>query len=380
MFETIVDFIKEKFAGKQVIQLHEPVFDDLEKELLIRCVESTFVSSVGEYVDRFEDEICKYTGASHAVAVVNGTAGLHIALHLLGVHPGDLVLTQPVTFIATANAVSYCGAKPVFIDIDADTLGMSPEALRSFLHEQCIIDDSGVCIHKTNRQRIAACLPVHVLGIPARIDEIVSICDEFNIPVVEDAAEALGSYYGERHTGRFGKIGIFSFNGNKIITTGGGGMLVTDDKDIAKKAKHLTTTARVPHRWEYIHDEIGFNYRMPNINAALGCAQIKKLDSFLLSKRRLASEYQTFFEDTKLVFVKEPPGAVSNYWLNAVLFEDQQDRDAFLTYAIERGVMVRPLWRLINEQQIYSDSLAAPLPNAEFISKRLVCLPSSVIQ
>ena len=300
--QKVVDFIKETFNTKEFIALHEPRFIGNEKKYLNDCIDSTFVSSVGKYVDRFEKEFASFVGAKYAIATVNGTAALHISLLLANVKKDDEVITQPLTFIATCNAISYIGAKPVFVDVDLDTMGLSPESLKDFLEANCEIINNQ-CINKTTNKIIKACVPMHTFGHPCKIEEIKEICD---IWLVEDAAESLGSFYKDKHTGTFGKVSAFSFNGNKIITSGGGGVIVTDDEQIAKRAKHITTTAKIPHPYEYVHDEIAYNYRLPNINAALLVAQMENLEKFLESKRELASTYEKFFKTSNIDFIKEP--------------------------------------------------------------------------
>lgn len=356
--------------------MHEPKFMGNEKAYVMDCIDSTFVSSVGKYVDRFEHEMAKYTGAKYAVATVNGTAALHIALKLAGVSQGDEVVTQSLSFVATCNAISYCGARPVFVDVDRETLGLSPISLSAFLSANTIQTANG-CINKVTGRKISAVVPMHTFGLPCRIDEIAVICEEFGIPLIEDAAESLGSYYQGKHTGIFGKMAAFSFNGNKTITTGGGGMIITDDEALAKHAKHITTTAKVPHSYEFVHDEIGYNYRMPNINAALGCAQMESLPRLLESKRSIALAYAKYFATTDIYFVKEPPQANSNYWLNAIILEDRQARDVFLKELNDAGVMSRPIWRLMSELAMFKDCQADDLCNAKWLEERVVNIPSS---
>ncbi len=384
MFKEIVDFIRDLYQKSEgYIPLHAPVFGGNEKKYLEECIDSTFVSSVGRFVDQFEIEMARYTGSKKAVVCVNGTNALHLALKLVGVEQGHEVITQPLTFIATANAINYCGAEPVFLDVDMDTMGLSSVALKNWLDNSTIQQfnnstNKSETINKTTGNLISACLPMHTFGHPCRIDEISEICNQFHIPVVEDAAESLGSFYKGQHTGTFGKIGVLSFNGNKILTTGGGGMLLFQDDELAKHAKHLTTQSKVPHPWEFAHDEIGYNYRMPNINAALGVAQLEQLDGFLASKRKLAEEYKKFFKKTDIEFIPEPENARSNYWLNCILLKDKADRDDFLKYTNENGVMTRPAWQLINRLPIFMHCQTDNLQNAEDLADRLVNIPSSV--
>lgn len=376
--QTIVDFIKQTFNTQEFIPLHEPRFIGNEKKYLNDCIDSTFVSSVGKYVDTFEKEFAKMVGSKYAIATVSGTAALHISLVLAGVKRDDEVITQPLTFIATCNAISYIGAKPIFVDVDLETMGLSPKSLEAFLKENCEIQDAQ-CINKTTGKIIKACVPMHTFGHPCKIDEILAICYDWNIELVEDAAESLGSYYKDKHTGTFGVVGAFSFNGNKIITSGGGGVIVTDNEAFAKRAKHLTTTAKIPHPYEYVHDEIGYNYRMPNLNAALLVAQLEQLETFLGSKRALAKEYEKFFSASENVqFTKEPQESRSNYWLQAVLLHDKDHRDEFLKFTNANGVMTRPIWRLMNELEMFQDCQCASLENAKYLEERVVNIPSSV--
>lgn len=374
--QNIIDFIRGLYQTAEFIPLHEPKFIGNEMAYVIDCIDSTFVSSVGKYVDRFEQMMAEYTGAKYAIATVNGTAALHVALKLVGVNQGDEVITQPLSFVATCNAISYCGAKPVFVDVDLDTMGMSPDSLSSFLSINTTQTSDG-CINKTTGRKISAVVPMHTFGHPCRIDEIASICEEYSIPLIEDTAESLGSYYQGKHTGTFGKLAAFSFNGNKTITTGGGGMIITDDEALAKRAKHITTTAKQPHPYEFIHDEIGYNYRLPNINAALGCAQMEILQRLLDSKRLIASAYAEFFLASNFTFVEERAQATSNYWLNALILKDKQARDVFLKVLNEAGVMSRPVWRLMNELTMFHDCQSSELPNAKWLEERIVNIPSS---
>ena len=376
--QKVVDFIKETFKTQEFIPLHEPRFIGNEKKYLNDCIDSTFVSSVGKYVDSFEKEFAKTVGSKFAIATVNGTAALHISLILADVKRDDEVITQPLTFIATCNAISYIGAKPVFVDVDLDTMGLSPESLKSFLEANCEIINNQ-CINKTTKKIIKACVPMHTFGHPCKIEEIKEICDIWNISLVEDAAESLGSFYKDKHTGTFGKVSAFSFNGNKIITSGGGGVIVTDDEQIAKRAKHITTTAKIPHPYEYVHDEIAYNYRLPNINAALLVAQMENLEKFLESKRELASTYEKFFKTSNIDFIKEPKDSKSNYWLQAILLNDLKQRDEFLEFTNKNGVMTRPIWRLMNELEMYKDCQKDELKNAKYLEQRVVNIPSSVI-
>ncbi|NQX55257.1 LegC family aminotransferase [Pedobacter panaciterrae] len=377
-FRQVCNFVKSQYPNKEFIPLHAPVFNGNEKAYLIDAIDSTFVSSVGEYVNQFERMMCSITGAEYAVAIVNGTNALHMALILAGVIDDDEVISQSLTFIATCNAISYCRANPVFVDVDRDTMGLSPDALEKFLIEYAEIRDDGFTYNKLSNRRIKACVPMHTFGFPCRIDKISTICDTWNIALVEDSAESLGSYYQGKHTGVTGKVGVFSFNGNKTVTCGGGGALVTNDPEFAKRAKHLTTQAKVPHKWAFVHDEIGYNYRMPNLNAALACAQLEQLNVFVENKRELASIYKSYFQDQQIAFVTENEGAKANYWLNCILFADADERDSFLEYSNENGVMTRPVWELMHRLPMFINAQKGDLNNSEWLADRLVNIPSSV--
>lgn len=377
-FASLLRAIRElHHTPSAAIALHAPVFTGKEREYVLETIESTVVSSVGAFVGEFEQALRSTTGAAGVVACVNGTAALHMALVLAGVRRDDLVLTQALSFVATANAVRHAQAEPVFLDIDADTLGLSPGSLAAFLEKECAVD-GGECRHKESGRRVAACVPMHTFGLPCRIDAICDICSQWGIPVVEDAAEALGSTYKGRHCGTFGLLASLSFNGNKIVTTGGGGAVLTDQPELAARARHITTTAKRPHRWEFYHDEAAWNYRMPNINAALGCAQMEQLPMFLACKRDLAASYQRLFAGTPWTCVKEPPGGHSNYWLCAVLFRDRKERDAFLAESNDAGIMTRPAWTPLATLPAFQDCLSDGLEKTMFVAERLVNLPSSV--
>ncbi|MEW5715666.1 LegC family aminotransferase [Pseudomonas sp. SB113] len=378
MLDSLVKFVRDQYRTNEFIPLHAPVFGGNEKRYVLETVESTFVSSVGAFVDRFERDMEAYTGSPRAVATVNGTAALHVALMLAGVKPGELVVTQPLTFVATCNAIAYCGAEPIFIDVDKHTLGLSPVALDHWLHMHAYLDNDGVCKLMGGDRVLRACLPMHTFGHPADLNGLVEVCGRWGLALVEDAAESLGSLYKGRHTGTLGCVGTLSFNGNKTITTGGGGMVLTNEA-LGARAKHITTTAKKPHAYEYVHDEVGYNYRLPNINAALGCAQLEQLDSFIAAKRILAGRYQTFFEGSQFQFVVEPAGCRSNYWLNAVVCEDLVQRDELLAFSNQAGVMTRPIWKLMSHLPTYSSSLKGDLTNALWLEERVVNLPSSVV-
>jgi len=378
MFENAVQFIQSTYKTTELIPLHEPKFVGNEKKYLNECIDSTFVSSVGRFVDEFEEKIANYTGAKYAIATSNGTSALHVSLLLANVGRNDEVITQPLTFVATCNAINYCGAQPIFIDVDKDTMGLSPSALHGFLEKNTHIKNQQCINNKTGRV-IKACVPMHTFGQPCRIDEIKDICDRYYINLIEDAAESLGSFYKNKHTGTFGQMGVISFNGNKIITAGGGGCIITNNEVLAKKAKHLTTTAKVPHKWDFNHDMVGYNYRMPNINAALLVAQLENLDSFINSKRKLASMYKKFFNGTDYTFVKEPMDSKSNYWLNSILLKNKQQRDEFLNETNSNNIMTRPIWMLMNKLPMYEHAQCGDLTNSEWLEERVVNIPSSVI-
>ncbi len=373
----LVEFVKDHYGTNEFIPLHAPVFSGREKAYVADTIDSTFVSSVGAYVDQFEKELARYTGAGAAVATVNGTAALHVSLKLAGVLPGDLVITQALTFVATCNAIHYCGAEPLFIDVDEATLGLSPLALENWLKNHADLDAEGVCIERESRRRITACMPMHTFGHPADLAGLLRVCKSWNLSLVEDAAESLGSFYEGRHTGTFGEIAAVSFNGNKIITTGGGGMILCD-AEVGKRAKHLTTTAKKPHPYEYVHDEVGYNYRLPNINAALGVAQLEQLPEFLAEKRALAMQYRNLLKDTEFQFVDEPKGCQSNFWLNAVLCPDEQSRNHLLEVTNAKNVMTRPVWQLMCDLPMYAHCRRGNLDTSRTIAQRLVNLPSGV--
>jgi len=378
MFKEAIDFIKNQFNNKSFIALHEPLFVGKEKEYVLDAIDSTFVSSVGKYVDKFEELIREYTGAKYAVATVNGTSALHMSLLIAGVMQNDIVITQPLSFIATCNAISYLNAEPYFIDVDTDTLGLSAKKLAIFLEEKTI-KKNGKCFLKETGQKIAACVPMHTFGIPCKIDIISELCNNHGIPLIEDAAESLGTIYNNKHTGTFGLLGTYSFNGNKTITCGGGGVIVTDDEALGKLAKHLTTQSKVPHKWNFIHDNIGYNYRLPNLNAAMACAQMEQLEFFIQAKRKLAQSYHDYFFNTNIKSIIEPLNARSNYWLNAIVLQNEIERDTFLEYSNNNGVMSRPVWQLMNKLSMFEKCKKDDLSNAEFIKQRLVNIPSSVI-
>lgn len=376
-FDQAIQKIKELYGvNRDFIPLHEPLFVGNEKKYLNDCIDSTFVSSVGAYVNKFEAMMAEYTGANYAIAVVNGTAGLHLSLIIAGVKPNDIVVTQAVSFAATANAIGYTGATPYFIDVDKKTLGMSPESLSTFFDET--ENRNGETYYKPTGQRVAAVVPMHTFGFPVEIDTLEDICKSHNVPLIEDAAESLGSTYKGKHTGTFGDLGVFSFNGNKTITCGGGGIIVTNDEELAKKAKHLSTQAKIAHPWEYDHDMMGYNYRCPNLNAALACAQLENLEKFVLNKRDTAKAYESFFANRSETFITEPDNCRSNYWLNAILLNSTEDRNEFLKETNDNGVMTRPIWTLLNKLRYMENALHGNLENSIFIEQHLVNIPSSV--
>lgn len=378
MYNNITTFIHSLFGTDEFVPLHAPLFIGNEKKYLAECIDTTFVSSVGKFVDRFEEQVASYTGSKRAVVCVSGTNALHMGMLLVGVERDDEVLTQALTFIATCNAISYIGAHPVFLDVDRDTLGLSPLAVKRWLSTHAEVRN-GQCYNKKTGRRIKACVPMHTFGHPMKIDELSAVCNEYHIELVEDAAESIGSFYKGRHTGTFGRVGAISFNGNKTITTGGGGMLLFQDEELGKFAKHLTTQAKVPHRWVFVHDHIGYNYRMPNINAALGCAQMENLDRYVVNKRETAERYREFFSRIPDVeFVVEPENSRSNYWLNAVLLKDRRAQQSFLEYTNDHGVMTRPVWELMNRLEMFRGCETDGLENTVWLEERIVNIPSSV--
>lgn len=377
MYEKVIKFIHCLYEEDD-IPLSVPLFLGNEKKYLNECIDTTFVSSVGKFVDRFENDMAAYTGAKKAVVCVSGTNALHMALMLVGVERNDEVLTQALTFIATCNAISYIGAHPVFIDVDKSTMGLSPDAMKAWLVKNAEIRN-GHCYNKNSGRRVKACVPMHTFGHPVRIEEIANICEEHHIELVEDAAESIGSKYKGKHTGLFGKVGVLSFNGNKTITTGGGGMLLFMDEELGALAKHLTTQAKVPHRWEFRHDHIGYNYRMPNINAALGCAQLEHLDEFIANKRETAAAYADFFKNIDDIdFFVEPENCFSNYWLNVVVLKDKEAQQQFLQETNDNGVMTRPIWELMNRLPMFENCEHDSLENTIWFADRVVNIPSSV--
>ncbi|WP_396170193.1 LegC family aminotransferase [Flavobacterium sp.] len=375
--KNTISFIQDCYKSKGFISLHTPSFEGNEKKYLLETIDSTFVSSVGAYVDQFEEMMTAITNTKKSVAVVNGTAGIQVALRLVGVNAGDEVITQALTFVATANAIAYNGASPIFLDVDLDTMGLSPNSVSLFLEEYGDLRDEG-CFNKKTGNKISACLPMHTFGFPVHLDELKVVCDAWKIPIVEDAAESLGSEYKNKPTGSIGEMGVFSFNGNKIVTCGGGGAIVTKNEQLGIKGKYLTTTAKVPHAYEFYHDELGFNFRMPNLNAALACAQLEQLDVFLEKKRSLAAEYKTFFDVSGIKFRDETPNTKANYWLMCVELENQTERDFFLAETNVAKIMTRPIWQLMYRLPMYQHCQRDEQLNAQFLEERIVNIPSSV--
>ena len=379
MFDDFVRFVREIYHTSESIPLHAPVFNGNENEYIAKAIDSTFVSSVGEFVNEFEHNVANFIGAHYAIATMNGTAALHISLLLSGVKPDTEVITQSFTFVATCNAIRYCGAVPIFVDVDLSTLGLSPDSLEVYLDETCEVREDGFCWNKMTNRQVVACLPMHTFGFPVQIDAIQKICDRYRISLIEDAAESLGSTYKEKHTGLVGKMSAISFNGNKIITAGGGGVILTNDEELAVHAKHITTTAKIAHSWDFMHDEVGFNYRLPNLNAALGVAQMEVLPDYLKNKRILAKRYQQWGKDYGIKFMQEPAQSKSNYWLNTVILPNKVERDAMLDFTNSNNVMTRPAWTPMHKLGMNSQYQKTEMKNTEWLFDRIVNVPSSVI-
>jgi aminotransferase in exopolysaccharide biosynthesis len=377
--EKLIQFFRETYSSNEFIPLHAPSFSEKEELYVLDTIKSTFVSSVGKYVSDLETQLVEYTGAKAAVATVNGTAALHAALYLSGVQAGDLVITQALTFVATCNAIYHLGASPAFVDISEESLGMCPKALNAFLEDQAFISSEGITLHRKTFQKIAAVVPMHTFGHPVDLDEIELICNQWNLPLIEDAAESLGSFYKGQHTGTASDYAALSFNGNKIITTGGGGAILSRKTENGVAAKHITTTAKLDHPYEFFHDTPAFNYRMPNLNAALGCAQMSRLSKIVSKKRELAQHYMSFFDKSEFVFIKEPHYAKSNYWLNALLCPTNEVRNELLMLSNDRGVMMRPVWRLMNTLPMFRNSVSGDLSISIGIERKLINIPSSPI-
>ena len=378
MYKDLIKLIKDLYSDKEIIPLHEPVFGDSEKKLVIEALDSTYVSSIGSCIDKFENEVASYTGARYSVATMNGTSALHTSLLVSNVQSNDEVITQSLTFVATCNAIRYCGAFPVFVDVNIASLGLCPESLYDFLSQNCELRSDGYCWNKNTKRIVKACIPMHTFGLSTQIDQIKKICSDFNIVLIEDAAESLGTKYNQRYTGTIGDLGVLSFNGNKIITTGGGGMILTNNKGLAKKARHLTTTAKLKHKWNFTHDSVGYNYRMPNINAALGLAQFKKIDRFIKSKRILSQLYQEWCMKYNVRYVVEGTKSKSNYWLNTIIVEDEVERDFILKKTNSASIMTRPAWTPMHKLNLYSSYQTQSLEVTDWLSKRIINLPSSV--
>lgn len=377
MQQKLIRFIKELYSSTEFVPLHAPTFQGHESNYVQDTIQSTFVSSVGAYVERFERDMASYCGAAKAVAVVNGTAALQVSLYAAGVRQDDLVITQALTFVATCNAIHWLGAEPVFVDVSERTLGLCPVALLAFLQQHCQLTEAG-CVHRQSKRRIRAVVPMHTFGHPVALDEIVLICQQWQLQLVEDAAESLGSLYKNQQTGTFGRFGALSFNGNKIITTGGGGMVLCQTEADGAALKHLTTTAKIAHRDEFVHDDYGFNFRMPNLNAALGCAQLERLAAFVTDKRATAILYQDFFAGTDYQSVMEPDDARSNYWLNAVICPSAAAKQQLIAAAAAQDIMLRPVWRPMHQLVMYQHCLRGELSVTEWLAGHLLNLPSSV--
>ena len=376
MFDYLAKFIQDKYRTNSFIPLHEPRFIGKEKEFVSQTIDSTFVSSVGQYVNQFEEDLAKYTGSKRAIAIVNGTSALHLSMLMAGVKPGDYVITQALTFVATCNAIHYCQAEPILIDVDKKTLGLSPIALEAWLEENAFVDTDQVCKLKNSKRAIKACIPMHTFGHPVEIDTLATICNVWKLAMIEDAAESLGSLFKDTHTGTFGLMGTLSFNGNKIITTGGGGAILCNE-ELYLKGKHLSTTAKKPNDIHFVHDEVGFNYRLPNINAALGCAQLESINLFVTQKRQLAEEYAQLLKNSNLEFFKEPKNCRSNYWLNTIICHDESQRNELLNYMNSREIMTRPVWTPMNKLPMFKSSISDGLQNTLWLEERIVNIPSS---
>ena len=376
MFDHLAKFIQDKYRTNSFIPLHEPRFIGKEKEFVSQTIDSTFVSSVGQYVNQFEEDLAKYTASKRAIAIVNGTSALHLSMLMAGVKPGDYVITQALTFVATCNAIHYCQAEPILIDVDKKTLGLSPIALEAWLEENAFVDTDQVCKLKNSKRAIKACIPMHTFGHPVEIDTLATICNVWKLAMIEDAAESLGSLFKDTHTGTFGLMGTLSFNGNKIITTGGGGAILCNE-ELYLKGKHLSTTAKKPNDIHFVHDEVGFNYRLPNINAALGCAQLESINLFVTQKRQLAEEYAQLLKNSNLEFFKEPKNCRSNYWLNTIICHDESQRNELLNYMNSREIMTRPVWTPMNKLPMFKNSISDSLQNTLWLEERIVNVPSS---
>jgi perosamine synthetase len=379
LLKSVLNKGKEPAALHEPVALHEPSFTGKEWEYVKDCLDTGWVSSKGQYVDKFEEKLVQYTGVKHAIAVVNGTAALHICLKLAGVEQGDEVLLPALTFVAVANAVCYCGAIPHFIDSDIQSLGVNPDKLHDYLSEITFIRN-GLCYNKQSMRPVKAVIAMHTFGHPVDLDPLLEVCKKYRLELIEDAAEALGSYYKNRHVGCLGKLSALSFNGNKIVTTGGGGAILTNDSNLAKLAKHLSTTAKLPHPWAFVHNQVGYNYRLPNINAALGCAQMEQIDKFVQSKRSLAQKYRQAFTGVQgIAFFREPTYARSNYWLNVLLLDEENAalRDSLILETNNQGILTRPAWVLMNKLKMFQSCPHMNLSMAESLEQRIINIPSS---
>ncbi len=375
--KKFIDCVRSIYSKEEIIALHRPIFDKIDKINILKTIDSNFVSTAGPFVEKFEKKISNYTNSSYAVSTINATSAIHIALKVLGIGSEDEVIAQSFSFVAAANAITYTGAKPIFIDICKDDLGLNPSSLESFLEKNTYLEN-GKLINKFSRKKISCCIATHIYGHPCKILKIKEICERYKIPLIEDAAESLGSFVAKKHTGTFGKIGVLSFNGNKIITTGGGGMLITDSERIYRKAKHIASTAKIPHKYEYIHDTTGYNYRLPSLNAALGYSQMEKLNKIIKFKRKLSKIYNDFANENDIKFIKEPFGTRSNYWLNTFVFKSLKERNSFLENTNKNGIMTRPAWRLMHNLKMYKDMARDDMKNSKILEKRVVNIPSSV--
>ena len=377
MSKDLVSCIQDIYSTKDLISLHEPYFDRDEELSLESVIKSTFVSSVGPLVEELESKISTYTGSLYAIAVVNGTSALQVSLELCGVKPGDEVITQSLTFVASVNAIHHCSAAPIFVDVCKESMGMSPQSLNQFLEENCEVREEG-CWNIKSKRIIKACMPMHTFGFPCDINEIKAICDKYNIALVEDSAESIGSSYDKKHTGTFGEFGVISFNGNKTITTGAGGVILTDNKEKAFLAKHITTTAKLPHKWNFDHDMPAYNFRMPNLNAALGLSQLKKLPFLLEQKRLIAKKYKDWGDKNGYCFMQERSGTVSNYWLNTMIVNDKEERDAILEETNKSLVMTRPAWTPMHRLPFNTSFQRDEMTNTDWLFDRIINVPSGV--
>ena len=377
IIKFIRNIYKDFYPGD--IPLHEPLFLGNEKNYIKECIDSTFVSSVGEFVNKFENVIEKFTDTRKAILTTNGTSALHAALFYLGVKNNDFVITQSLTFVAPCNAISYLGAEPIFVDVEKKSLGMCPKSLKSYLDRNAIFNNDNECIHAKTGRKISCIVPVHIYGHACKIDEIIAVANQWNIKVIEDSSECLGSFYKGKHLGSYGDLGVLSFNGNKILTTGGGGAIITNSENDGKKLKHITTTSKKSHKYKFIHEEIGFNYRLPNINSALGFAQMKSIDIRIKEKRNLAKKYKQFFQNSNYSFVDEPTHSKSNFWLNTILTENIKERDYLLELGWKNNVSLRPTWECMHTLPMFSECIHSDLSNTKYLQDRIVNLPSTPI-